>query len=69
MANLPIILFALVLSIYVVIGYFIWYHLDKFGIGHSPKIVLVIFLGGSAALIALSLFYFFNVAWQNLIHL
>ena len=63
--NIPLILFSIFLAIYSIGASFISYHLYKFGIGSSPKIVLIIFLGGSVLLGAFLIFTYNRVPWDN----
>lgn len=66
--NLLLVLFCLVLAIYAVIASFIVYHLVKFGVGVGPKLVAGIFLAGSIVFIGLSVIYFMDVPWSDLIN-
>lgn len=45
-------------AFYIISALFIVYHLAKFGIGREPKIILFIFILGSAILLLLNINYY-----------
>ena len=67
MVNLPLIIFSLILFVYAIVGSLIWYHLAKFGVGFSPKLVLIVFIVGSIVLISLSIIFFLKVPWGDVV--
>ncbi|MDP2951591.1 MAG: hypothetical protein Q8N55_04380 [bacterium] len=43
------------------------YHLIRFGIGNTPKIIALVFFLGSFCLVILVITLFFKINWQNLL--
>lgn len=66
LANLPLLIFLIVLINYLTWTFFITYHLSKFGVGPEPKILLTVFLAGSIIFLALNFIFFFKIEWPEL---
>lgn len=67
LANLPLLAFMLVVVNYMAGAFFIVYHLTKFGLDSKTKILTAAFLAGSAVLLFLNFYSFFQIDWQKLI--
>lgn len=64
--NLPLTIFSLILTAYIIGSVFVAYHLYHFGIGKAPKVILIIFLIGSGILIGVAVWAFRQVPWDFL---
>lgn len=49
---------------YIVGIFLVTYHLHRFGIGFAPKVVLFVYLVGSALLLSLSVLTYNQVPWD-----
>jgi hypothetical protein len=65
--NLPLITFLAIVGFSAVGATFISYHLERFGVGREPKLLLVVFIAGSVILIILNFLFFFSIDWNELI--
>ncbi|GEM_PF-2987222 len=64
--NLPLIIFAFILLMYLFGASLILYHLRKFGIGMAPKAVMFIYIIGSAIFLSLAVAAYNQVPWDSL---
>lgn len=64
---LPLLFFAFVLVFFIWYAFAIIYHLIRFGIGVTPKIIALIFLAGSLALFNAVMISYTRVNWGELI--
>ena len=67
MANLPLVIFILFLTGYLIKASFIVYHLLKFGLDYKTKILAIVFSFGLALLILISYRLFSEIEWTKYI--
>lgn len=66
--KIPLLLFLVLITIYIIGGVFIVFHLLKFGLGREKKILSMVFITGSIILLTINIIIFFSIDWQNLIN-
>jgi len=62
-SSIPLVIFSLILTAYIIGSVFVAYHLYHFGIGKAPKAILIIFLAGSGILIGMAVWAYLQVDW------
>ena len=59
---------SIIMVIYFIGASFVSYHLYKFGIGVTPKIILAIFLAGSVLLVGFNIILFSAIDWDFILN-
>jgi hypothetical protein len=59
---------SLIIFLFWLFVFVIFYHLVRFGIGTQPKVGAAIFVLGSFTLFFMSILFFSNIDWNNIIN-